>query len=60
MASTLMAAEGLILTKVHGDWKSDSVHTKYVHRAVGGCMVDTIANTNCRIDGSTFVPTAGT
>jgi integrase len=27
MASTLMASDGLILTKSHGDWKSDSVHT---------------------------------
>jgi hypothetical protein len=27
VASTRTAAEGLILTKIHGDWKSDSVHT---------------------------------
>ena len=27
MASSLMASDGVILTKRHGDWKSDSVHT---------------------------------
>jgi hypothetical protein len=31
MASTLMAQDGLVLTKQHGDWKSDSVHTCIEH-----------------------------
>jgi integrase len=31
MASTLMAQDGLVLTKQHGDWKSDSVHTYIEH-----------------------------
>jgi integrase len=37
MASTLMAAEGLILTKVHGDWKSDSVHT-YIEQSADALL----------------------